>query len=68
MKSKQMWFYCECGAAWIVTSETAAISKLWYETHAGEGHAPTTAQVAARARARSERESYAEMRREGKGK
>ena len=62
--------YCTCGSAWkgfLTKQATEATVKLWNSTHAGEGHAPTAAKAAARARSKAERESYAETRREGRG-
>ncbi len=60
-------FYCICGSAWKGKVEPIMFAKLkeqWDEIHQGEGHAPTDARTAARARGIAEEEFFQDTYRE----
>ena len=51
--------YCRCGAKWEASGNSdfaLGVVALVWEEHRGEGHGPTDATTARRARAKSERQ------------
>ena len=58
---------CTCGATWngsgIPTEKAALVKAMWSRTHNRPGHRPTTAAVAARARASAEEKAVEEVNR-----